>query len=65
MHYYLIKSIANKFFKLDLAECLAIRWHMGRWNVSESEVNEFQQANEQYPLVHMLQFADRLAITAY
>ena len=57
--------IANKFFKLDLAECLAIRWHMGRWNVSESEVNEFQQANEQYPLVHMLQFADQLAITAY
>lgn len=57
--------IANKFFKLTLEECLAIRWHMGRWNVSESEVNEFQQANEQYPLVHMLQFADQLAITSY
>lgn len=57
--------ISNRFFKLSMEECLAIRWHMGRWNVADSELNELQQANEQYPLVHMLQFADCLAITRY
>ena len=54
-----------KLFKLTEEEALGIRWHMGRWNVSENEVNEFQQACEQYPLVHLIQFADQLAITDY
>ena len=57
--------IASKFFNFTPEEALAIRWHMGRWNVAEGEVNEFQQANEQIPLVHLLQFADMLAITDY
>ncbi len=56
---------AMKVFKLNDEECLSIRWHMGRWNVADNEVNEFQHANERYPLVHMLQFADQLAITSY
>ena len=56
---------ASKCFKLSTNEALAIRWHQGRWNVCEAEVNEFQQANENYPLVHMIQFADQLAITNY
>lgn len=57
--------LANKFFKLSEDEMLAIRWHMGHWRVCESEVNDLQQANESKPLVHMLQFADQLAITKY
>lgn len=56
---------ASKCFMLSTDEALAIRWHQGRWNVCDAEVNEFQQANETYPLVHMLQFADQLAITKY
>lgn len=54
-----------KIFRLSDEECLAIRWHMGRWNVCDGEINEFQSANERYPLVLMLQFADQLAITEY
>lgn len=57
--------LARKFFKLSLEESLAIRWHQGRWNVSREELNEFQQSNEDYPLVHLLQFADQLSITHY
>ena len=57
--------IANKMFDLSLDEALAIRWHMGVWNVCDMEQNDLQQANEQYPLVHLLQFADQLAITKY
>ena len=51
--------------KITPEEAAAIRWHMGKWNVSENEVNEFQQSNEQFPLVHLIQFADQLSITKY
>lgn len=57
--------IASKFFKLSEDEALAIRWHHGAWDVNAHEVSELQLANEMYPLVHMLQFADQLAITKY
>lgn len=57
--------LANKFFKLSTAEALAIRWHMGAWRVVPSEYDELQHANETTPLVHLLQFADQLAITHY
>lgn len=57
--------LASKFFRLSPEEALAIRWHQGRWNVCDAEVNEFQRANEIYPLVHLIQFADQLAITDY
>lgn len=55
----------SQFVKLSLEEALAIRWHMGTWNVCDSEMNDLQDSNENYPLVHMLQFADQLAITKY
>lgn len=55
----------SQFIHLALDEALAIRWHMGTWNVCESEFNDLQDSNEAYPLVHMLQFADQLAITSY
>lgn len=57
--------LAMKFFNLSMEECCAIRYHMGRWNTVDSEVNELQQANRTYPLVHLIQFADQLAITRY
>ncbi len=56
---------AMRIFKLSEEEALAIRWHMGRWHVDDAYVNEFQYSNENYPLVHMLQFADQLAIVNY
>lgn len=57
--------MAQKFFKLSIDECLAIRWHMSAWRVVDSEMNELQQANETYPLVHLLQFADQLSLVKY
>lgn len=57
--------MAMKLFKLTEEEALAIRWHMGMFNVSSNEVNEYQQACEDYPLVHLLQFADQLSIVNY
>ena len=55
----------SQFLHLAMDEALAIRWHMGPWNVCQSEFNDLQDSNEKYPLVHMLQFADQLAITRY
>lgn len=57
--------LAQKFFDLSTAQCLAIRWHMGWCRVCDDEMNELQQANEMYPIVHLLQFADQLSITSY
>jgi hypothetical protein len=57
--------LASKWFNLSDEEALAIRWHMGAWRIVDSECNELQYANENYPLVHMLQFADQLSITKY
>lgn len=57
--------IANKFFDFTLEQNCAIRWHMGRWHVCDDEKNDLQYANEKYPMVHILQFADQLAITKY
>lgn len=57
--------LAQKLFSLSTEECLAIRWHMGAWRVCDQEINEMQKANETFPLVHLLQFADQLAIVDY
>ena len=54
-----------KAFKITDEEATAIRWHMGEYNVASNEVNELHAANERYPLVQMLQFADRLSIVKY
>lgn len=55
----------SKYFNLTDDEAAAIRWHQGRWNVCDAEVNEFQRCNETYPLVHLIQFADQLSIVSY
>lgn len=57
--------IASKFFNLTTEEALAVRWHMGEYNVAPNEMNELHQANAAFPLVYALQFADRLACTDY
>lgn len=57
--------LARNYFRLSNEEMLAIRWHMGEYNVASNEMNELHSANEQYPLVQLIQFADRLSITKY
>lgn len=57
--------LVMKFFNISIEEAAAIRHHMGRWNCVEAEINELQQANRNYPLVHLIQFADQLAIVNY
>lgn len=57
--------LVMKFFHVSIDVAAAIRHHMGRWNCVEAEINELQQANRNYPLVHLIQFADQLAIVNY
>lgn len=57
--------MVQKFFKLSTEQALAIRWHMSRWNTCEKELVELCAANEKYPMVHLLQFADQLSMTAF
>lgn len=57
--------IAMRMFALTKAEALAIRWHMGRWYVDDGAISDFQIACRNYPLVHLLQFADELACVNY
>lgn len=53
--------LAQKFFKLTAEESLAIRWHMGEYDMSDCNKYDLFKANETYPLVIMLQIADKLA----
>ena len=57
--------LASKFFRLSTEEASAIRWHMGSFRVSQEEVNELQNSNENFMLVHLLQFADQLSLVKY
>lgn len=57
--------LASKFFRLNLEEASAIRWHMGAYRTSEAEFDELQTSNEQFPLVHLIQFADQLSLVKF
>jgi len=57
--------LASKFFRLNLEEASAIRWHMGAYRTSEAEFDELQNSNEQFMLVHLLQFADQLSLVKF
>ena len=57
--------LASKIVRLSPAEALAIRWHMGKWRCVDAEDSELQNSNKSHPIVHMIQFADQLAITDY
>lgn len=50
---------------LDDAEMAAIRWHMYTYDVTSYDIGDLNTCGELVPLVHMLQFADQLAITQY
>lgn len=57
--------MAQKFMRLSTEQALAIRWHMGRWNVSDEEVNEYSYATKNYPMVFLIQFADQLSVANF
>lgn len=57
--------IAMRMFNLSVDQALAIRHHMGVWNVADVEKSELQKANAEHPMVYLIQFADQLACTAY
>lgn len=57
--------LINKFFNLNIEEASAIRWHMGSYRTSDAEFDELQQCNENFMLVHLLQFADQLSLVKY
>lgn len=57
--------ILTQFFKLSMEEMLAIRWHMAEYRVADQDAGELEIANEQYPLVRLVQFADQLACVKY
>ena len=57
--------LAMKFFNISIEVAAAIRHHMSVWNCPQPEFNELQQANRNYPLVHLIQFADQLSIVNY
>lgn len=57
--------IASKFFALTADEALAIRWHMGEYNIANVEMDELHSANAKYPLCYLIQFADRISCTEY
>lgn len=57
--------IAQQFLRLTREEALAIRWHMSEYNCCDNEQSELQEARDRYPLVLLLQTADRFSITAY
>lgn len=58
-------AIAMRFFSLTDEQQLAIRWHMGEYNVAPNEMNELHNANSKIKLCYLIQFADRLACTEY
>ena len=57
--------VVGKFVQLSAEAMLAIRWHMGAWNITGEDQKDLNRANAVYPLVHLIQFADQLAITDY
>lgn len=58
--------MAMKMIKLSIDEACAIRHHMGAWAEQGSyNVNDLQYANENFPLVLLIQFADQLALVKY
>lgn len=57
--------LISQFLHLTREEALAIRWHMGEYNCAENEQSELQEARDRYPLVLLLQTADRMSIVGY
>lgn len=58
-------TLTQRFFRFTDEMLLAIRWHMGWCNVCEKEKVELTYAENHYPLVNLIAFADKLAITEF
>jgi hypothetical protein len=51
--------ILQQFIKLELFEALAIRWHMGAWDISDTYGKwAYNEAVKVHPLVSLLHIAD-------
>lgn len=55
----------TSYSALSEDEMMAIRWHMYTYDVTAYDLRPLNNCNEAIPLVHLLQFADQLAITDY
>ena len=55
----------TSYSALSEDEMMAIRWHMYTYDVTSYDLRPLNNCNEAIPLVHLLQFADQLAITNY
>jgi len=49
--------------EISEAVLCAIRWHMSAWDLAGMDNSDIGAANKQYPLVHLIQFADQVSIT--
>lgn len=58
-------TLAQRFFRFSDEMLLAIRWHMGWTRVCDEERVELTNAENHYPLVNMIEFADKLAVAEY
>lgn len=54
--------LAQRFFRITDEMLLAIRWHMGWTRVCEMEMVELTYAENHYPLVKLVEFADKLSV---
>lgn len=55
----------TQYTALTDEEIAAIRWHSYTYDVTSYDIYALNDCNRNIPLVHMLQFADQLAITNY
>lgn len=55
----------SRYTKLSFEEMAAIRWHMYTYDVTSYDIGDLNRCNDDIPLVHLLQFADQLAIVNY
>lgn len=58
-------TLAQRFFRFTDEMLLAVRWHMGWTRICDAEAVELTYAEVHYPLVNLIEFADKLAITEY
>jgi hypothetical protein len=55
----------TKYTRLSFEEMAAIRWHMYTYDVTSYDMDDLNKCNNNIPLVHLIQFADQLAIVNY
>lgn len=53
--------LASQLLPLKVDELSAIRWHMLKWDVSDSQKYTMQDAMDKFPLVKVIAIADQMA----